>query len=99
MKGGLVVMLEALKAFEQHPKAENLGWEVLITSDEEIGSKGSAPLLDAAAERCTLGLVFEPFCGVAHSYVSARVCVVVSSRIHLPLNTWLSIAGHGILNA
>ena len=60
MKGGLVIMLEALKTFEQHPNAKNLGWEVLISPDEEIGSLGSAPLLDAAAERCQLGLIFEP---------------------------------------
>jgi glutamate carboxypeptidase len=59
-KGGLLVMLKALEAFERSPWAENLGWEVLITPDEEIGSPGSAPLLAEAAANNHVGLVFEP---------------------------------------
>jgi glutamate carboxypeptidase len=59
-KGGLVVMLVALQAFERSPWAEKAGWEVLINPDEEIGSPGSAPLLIQAAKRNHLGLVFEP---------------------------------------
>jgi glutamate carboxypeptidase len=59
-KGGLVVMLVALEAFERSPWAEELGWEILINPDEEIGSPGSAPLLVQAAKRNHLGLVFEP---------------------------------------
>lgn len=60
MKGGLVVMLKALEAFEKHPLAKNIGWEVLINPDEEVGSIGSEPLLIACAKRNTLGLIFEP---------------------------------------
>ncbi len=60
MKGGLVVMLKALEALEKSPWADNLGWEVLITPDEEIGSPGSASLLAEAAARHQLGLVYEP---------------------------------------
>lgn len=60
MKGGLVVMLEVLKVFEQSPWASHIGWEVLIVPDEEIGSPTSAHLLEAAAKRHTLGLIFEP---------------------------------------
>ena len=37
MKGGLVVLLAALEAFEQTPHAAKLGWEVLLTPDEEFG--------------------------------------------------------------
>jgi glutamate carboxypeptidase len=59
-KGGIVVMLVALQAFERSPWAEKVGWEVLINPDEEIGSPGSAPLLIQAAKRNHLGLVFEP---------------------------------------
>jgi glutamate carboxypeptidase len=59
-KGGLVVMLKALEALEQSPWAQNLGWEVLINPDEEIGSPGSTALLTEAARRNHLGLVFEP---------------------------------------
>lgn len=60
MKGGLVVMLAALQAFEKTPHAAKLGYEILIGPDEEIGSQGTAPLLEAAAKRHRLGLVFEP---------------------------------------
>lgn len=60
MKGGLVTMLAALQAFEQTPHAENIGWEVLITPDEETGSHGSAPLFREAAQRNRFALIFEP---------------------------------------
>lgn len=60
MKGGLVVMLYALLALERSPWANNLGWEVLITGDEETGSLGSAPILAARAGQYQMGLVFEP---------------------------------------
>lgn len=59
-KGGLLVMLTALELFERSPWADNLGWEVLINPDEEVGSPGSAPLLVQAAKQNNLGLVFEP---------------------------------------
>ena len=60
MKGGLVAMHAALEAFEATPGAERLGWEVLLTPDEETGSHGSVALLEDAARRHRLGLVFEP---------------------------------------
>ena len=60
MKGGLVVMLAALQAFEKTPHAAKIGYEILLGPDEETGSQGSAPELEAAAKRHRLGLVFEP---------------------------------------
>jgi glutamate carboxypeptidase len=60
MKGGIAVMLAALEAFEASPFADRLGWEVVINSDEEVSSPGSAPLLADAAQRCHLGLTYEP---------------------------------------
>jgi glutamate carboxypeptidase len=60
MKGGLVVMLAALEAFEQSPEAAGVGWEALLSPDEEIGSAGTAPLLEEAASRHQLALIFEP---------------------------------------
>lgn len=60
MKGGLCILLEALKIFEQTPNANQLGWEVLINPDEEIGSLGSAPFLAERAKFHRLGFVFEP---------------------------------------
>lgn len=60
MKGGLVVMLATLAAFEQSPDASGLGWTVLLTPDEETGSEYSATTIEAEASRHQLGLVFEP---------------------------------------
>ena len=60
MKGGLVVMLAALQAFEKTPHAAKLGYEILLGPDEETGSQGSALLLEEAAKRHRFGLVFEP---------------------------------------
>jgi len=59
-KGGIVVMLTALAALERTDVAQNIGWEILLNPDEEIGSPGSAALLREAAARNHVGLVFEP---------------------------------------
>ncbi len=60
MKGGLVVLLAALGAFEQEAAAAALGIEILITPDEEIGSRASLEEINRSARRCRFGLVFEP---------------------------------------
>ena len=60
MKGGLVVLLTALRALENSPWAGKIGWEVLINPDEEIGSPGSDFLFLEAAARNHIGLIFEP---------------------------------------
>lgn len=60
LKGGLVVMLKALEAFEKHPDAQKVGWQVLLNPDEEIGSIGSDPLLREAAKGKHVGLIYEP---------------------------------------
>lgn len=60
LKGGLAIMLHSLMALEQSPWAQNLGWQVLLNPDEEIGSIASDPLLKLAAKGKTLGMVYEP---------------------------------------
>ncbi len=60
MKGGIVVMLAALKAFEQMPGEKRVGYEVLLSPDEEIGSPASAPLLAELGARSRLGMTYEP---------------------------------------
>jgi glutamate carboxypeptidase len=60
MKGGLAVMLAALKAVERSPAAARLGYEVVINSDEEVGSPGSAPLIAAAARGKAAAFTYEP---------------------------------------
>jgi glutamate carboxypeptidase len=63
MKGGISVMLATLEAFEAHPAATNVGWRVLLSPDEEIGSLASAPCLAQAAARAHVGLTYEPALG------------------------------------
>jgi glutamate carboxypeptidase len=60
MKGGIAVMLAALKAIEASPLAAVLGYEVVINSDEEVGSLGSAALIAAAARGKRAALTYEP---------------------------------------
>ncbi|HRP10142.1 MAG TPA: hydrolase [Terricaulis sp.] len=60
MKGGLSVMLAALSAFEAAPGAKRVGYEVLLSPDEEIGSPASAALLAELGARAHLGMTYEP---------------------------------------
>ena len=60
MKGGINVMLAALNAFEQLPGDKRIGYEVLLSPDEEIGSPASAALLAVLGKRAHLGLTYEP---------------------------------------
>ena len=60
MKGGIAVMLAALKAVERSSSADRIGYEVVINSDEEVGSLASAPLLAQAARGKRAALTYEP---------------------------------------
>lgn len=60
MKGGLVVMLQALQAFEQQESAPLLGWDVFINPDEEIGSVASIGTMSHIAQQCQVALIYEP---------------------------------------
>lgn len=60
MKGGLLILLHALQALERSPWAGAIGYRVILNSDEEVSSLGSAPLLQECGRIADLGLVFEP---------------------------------------
>jgi glutamate carboxypeptidase len=60
MKGGIAVMLAALKAVEQSAVSDRFGYEVVINSDEEVGSPASAALLARAAAGKRAALTYEP---------------------------------------
>jgi len=60
MKGGIAVMLAALKAVEASPLADRIGYEVVINSDEEVGSLSSGALLAQAAQGKRAALTYEP---------------------------------------
>ncbi|GHA89958.1 acetylornithine deacetylase [Algimonas arctica] len=60
MKGGITVMIEALKTFEAFGETEKLGYTVILTPDEETGNFASDSFLRAAAKKAHIGLTFEP---------------------------------------
>jgi glutamate carboxypeptidase len=60
MKGGLAVMLAALEALETWGGRARIGYEVVINSDEEVGSPGSAALIAGAARGKRAALTYEP---------------------------------------
>ncbi|KER36261.1 hydrolase [Sphingobium indicum] len=60
MKGGLAVMLAALRALETAPDARRLGYDVIINSDEEVGSPSSAALFRQVAAGKIAAFTYEP---------------------------------------
>ncbi|HEY3814122.1 MAG TPA: hydrolase [Caulobacteraceae bacterium] len=60
MKGGISVMLAALESFERHAAKDNVGYRVLLSPDEEIGSLASAPYLAELGALGHVGLTYEP---------------------------------------
>jgi len=60
MKGGIAVMLAALMALEASPYANQLGYDVMINSDEEVGSGSSAALIESLAKNKIAALTYEP---------------------------------------
>lgn len=72
MKGGLVVMLAALTAFQALPESDQVGGEIILTPDEETGSASTLGVLKEAAPRHHFALVFEP-CRENGNLVRARM--------------------------
>jgi len=60
MKSGIAIMLAALQAVEASAGASAIGYEVVINSDEEVGSLASAGLIERAARGKRAALTFEP---------------------------------------
>lgn len=61
MKGGLCLMIEALKTFEASDARELIGYQIVVTPDEEIGNFASAGALrEAASSGALIGMTYEP---------------------------------------
>jgi glutamate carboxypeptidase len=60
MKGGIAVIVAALKAFEGTAAAASVGYDVMINSDEETGSLSSAALIAQLAQGKAAALTYEP---------------------------------------
>ena len=72
MKGGIALMLAALRAIESSPLGARIGYEVIANSDEEIGSPGSAGLIAQAACGKLAALTYEPSALPDGTLASAR---------------------------
>ena len=72
MKGGIAIMLAALNAVEDTPLAGRIGYEVVINSDEEVGSLGSADLIARAAKGKRAALTYEPAANADGTLAGAR---------------------------
>jgi glutamate carboxypeptidase len=59
MKGGLVVMLCALRGLAETGDLDRASWTVILNGDEEIGSLGSRERIETEAREAEYGLVFE----------------------------------------
>ncbi len=59
MKGGIVVMIYALKALHKFGHLKNKHITVFLNSDEEMGSLGSRPYIEDLSKVHDFGLVFE----------------------------------------
>jgi len=59
MKGGLVVMLYALKALAEFGELDDMAMSILLNSDEEMGSLSSRKFLEEQAREHDWGLVYE----------------------------------------
>ncbi len=60
MKGGLSVMLAALKAVEASGGAADFGYDVIVNSDEETGSLSSSALIAELARGKAAAFTYEP---------------------------------------
>lgn len=60
MKGGIAVMLAALVALERSPDTTRIGYDVILNSDEEVGSPSSAPLIARLARGKQAAFTYEP---------------------------------------
>ncbi|MBY6217210.1 hydrolase [Qipengyuania aquimaris] len=60
MKGGLNVILHALKTFETIEGSNRVGYDVMVNSDEETGSLASRGLIEELARGKYAALTYEP---------------------------------------
>ena len=60
MKGGISVMLAAIRAAELSGSLARTGYQILINSDEEVGSPSSTKLIAELAQNKLAALTYEP---------------------------------------
>lgn len=83
-KGGIMVIRAALQAMTRCELSEEIGWTVLLTPDEEVGSPSSKSLFEQIAPDFDFALLFEPALPggelVSHRKGSGNYTLVVHGR-------------------
>jgi glutamate carboxypeptidase len=72
MKGGIVMMMFAVRALRRLNRDDHRPVVVLLDTDEEVGSQSGRPIVEAAAKRCEAVLVLEPAQGIHGHLKTAR---------------------------
>lgn len=72
MKGGLIVMKTALETFERSIGARNIGWDVMINADEELGSPLSNSLWSSSLPAYEAAFVYEPAMNTLGTFAKNR---------------------------
>jgi glutamate carboxypeptidase len=81
MKGGVAVVLTALRGLSERGELPDRPIRILFTSDEEIGSRAGRPVIEQTAQDCALVLVMEP--GTREGAIKTRRKGVATYRIHV----------------
>ncbi len=83
-KGGIMVIRAALQALNRFELSAGIGWTVLLTPDEEVGSPSSKSLFERIAPDFDFALLFEPALPggelVSHRKGSGNYTVIVHGR-------------------
>jgi glutamate carboxypeptidase len=72
MKGGIVMMMFAVRALRSLRGNDHRPLTVLLDTDEEVGSESGRPIVEAAARKCEAVLVLEPAQGMSGHLKTAR---------------------------
>lgn len=83
-KGGIMVIRTALQALARFDLSAEIGWTVVLTPDEEVGSPSSKGLFERIAPEFDFALLFEPALPggelVSHRKGSGNYTLVVHGR-------------------
>ena len=83
MKGGIAVILAALKAFEGSAAAQAVGYDVMSNSDEETGSLSSAPLIAQLAPDVVLAPLVSLFLDLLKAPLVFALGALLAGFVHL----------------
>jgi glutamate carboxypeptidase len=82
MKGGIGVMMLAMRALQQRQEGDRPRVTIVVTTDEEIGSGTSRTLIETTARQCDAVLVLEPSLPGGAAKTSRKGCGEFELTVH-----------------